>query len=381
MEKCSAVNTEFCKFLSAQLMQTLTPTQLSLPDPALLIKRLHSSEKLRSLFELVDFDTTAESAIWTCGAVNTGNVVTILLLPRQFYWRQDASSTALLPVILLQCTLDSDPATTTQGDTFLHYDLVTPPLLSAVAESMQPMLSQLSSLHTRCYLHLIHMALTQHWALASADYLTGLEICRSSSLSVDITPLLAALCSHAVTCFPANSGANADNTSANSSNTSTNSDNTPTNSGNIPSNLGNTPANSDNTPANSNDTPAWLGDPPGNIPADSGSPPACWRTCHPAPLQSDELCCLLMSALSRLTRTCCLLAEDGREEDSAPSLCSRCAQKVNQAFESYLEGVGFRPVSQCGPTHFWLDSGTSTPIKVSSITFSYPTQHGTVKRL
>ncbi len=296
--ECSAVNMEFWNVLCSQVFQSMAPTSVSLPDPALLLQRLKASGKLQDILSLLEFESYADSATWTCGAVSAGDddAVIVVLLPRQFYWRRGGSDAALLPVILLHYTLDlnSEPSAKHQVDTFLHFDLLTPPSLAAMPPSMQTLLTQLFSLHRASYVQLVHSALAREWPLSRSDFLTGLQVCRSSSLSVDLTPLVAALCQHSVTFFP----------------------------------------------------------------ADAEKAGSDWVECH-APLQSEELCRLLSSALSKLTRTCSLRGEEGREEDHTPSHCDLCTQQVNQALRRYLQVMGFRPVALCGPAHFWLDSATS----------------------
>ena len=300
---------------------------MCLPDPALLVQRLLSSAKLKDLFTLVDFDATAESALWKCGAVNTNDTVTVFLLPWKLYWHKDDTRTTLLPVILLQYTLDLNSdlnVVSPLGDTFLHFDLVTPPTLSDVPASMKPLLTQLSSQHTHCYLQLVQRALTNHWVFAREDFLTGLSICQSSQLSVDLTPLLAALCHHAVTCFPTDQGGQATG-------------------GDVELGDQGCPAESANSGGH----------------ADSGD----YWTCH-APLQSDVVCRLLTSALSKLMWTCFLRVEEGRDEDSTHSICNLCTQQVSQAFLRYLEEVGFKEVPQCGPSYFWMDNGSLVQVRL-----------------
>lgn len=198
---CSAVNNEFWKLLSSQLLQTVAPTAVSLVDPAPLMQRLRSSDKLQDLFLLVDFEGTADSATWICGAVSADEVVTVLLLPKQF-WRYAGTSagtgSTILPIVVLQYTqqLNPDPSVSGQIDSCQHFDLLTSPVPSTMAASIKEVLTQLSFFHTSCYLQAMHFALTQHLPFCSQDYLTCLQVCKTSILSVDLTPLLAGLCRH-----------------------------------------------------------------------------------------------------------------------------------------------------------------------------------------
>ena len=194
---CSAVNNEFWKLLSSQLLQTVAPTAVPLVNPAPLMQRLRSSEKLQDLFLLVDFESTADSATWICGAVSADEVVTVLLLPKQF-WHHAATGNTILPIVVLQYTqqLNPDPNASGPIDNSQHFDLVTSPVLSTMAASIKEVLTQLSFFHTSCYLQAMHFALTQHLPFCSQDYLTCLQVCKTSTLSVDLTPLLAGLCHH-----------------------------------------------------------------------------------------------------------------------------------------------------------------------------------------
>lgn len=194
---CSAVNNEFWTLLSSQLLQTVAPTAVPLVNPAPLMQRLKSSEELQDLFLLVDFEGTGDSATWICGAVSADEVVTMLLLPKQFWYHARTGST-ILPVVILQYTqqLNPDPSVSGQIDSCQHFDLLSSPVLSTMAAFMKEVLTQLSFFHTSCYLQAMHFALTQHLPFCSQDYLTCLQVCKTSILSVDLTPLLAALCPH-----------------------------------------------------------------------------------------------------------------------------------------------------------------------------------------
>ena len=292
MGDCSTVNNEFWNKFSSQIMKTLTPTQVSLPDPTLLLQRLRASTHLQPLFALSAFESTAESAMWKCGAVNDGDTIIVILLPRRFYWNGDVTESALLPILLLQYTLDLnlDLSTSQHVDAFLHFDLTTTPSFAEVPSSMKRLLTQLSSLHTTCYLQLVDMALREQWVLSSHDFLAGLQVCQSTTLSLDLTPLVAGLCNHAVTWFPATDS--------------------------------------------------------------EGSEDKCEERFQHPPILSETLCRILTSALSKRMWTCSVRMEE--EVKEADSKCDLHTQQVNQALQQCLQELGFRPVPQSGPTHFWL---------------------------
>ena len=84
------------------------------------------------------------------------------------------------------------------------------------------------------------------------------------------------------------------------------------------------------------------------------------HTPSPPPLTSELLCLLLSASLSKRNWTCSLAAaaneppteEEGKGEESP---CASCTHQVNETFKQHLTELGFREVTQCSPTHFWLD--------------------------
>lgn len=215
VEECSVINKQLLRSLCSHL-ESLAPTKLFLHAscPSHLLQRLKNSKTLQDLLSLVDFESTAESAKWMCTAVSVDDNVTVFLFPWQLYCHSVSAvpntvSKAVLPILMLQwnqAQILSPDLTDTQppGDVYLHFDLHSPPnpLGPEVVPSLRGLLTQLSSMHSSCYLEQVHSALTEHLPLSEEDFLTGLEACQSSSLSVDVTPLLAGLCQHSLTRFP-----------------------------------------------------------------------------------------------------------------------------------------------------------------------------------
>lgn len=207
LEDCSAVNTCFWKSLTSHL-QAMAPTAVSLSDHASIINRLQLSSKLSDLLAAVHLEELAQ---WTCTALATNDSdLTVFLLPQQLYrdCRGGERGVALLPLIVLQCyreqLLNSDlEDPSPPEDLYLHFDLAPPSTSTDVPPSLKELLSQLSSLHTSCYLKQVNSALMQHLALSREDFLRGVAVCQTGTLSVDVTPLVSGLCQHSVTSFPA----------------------------------------------------------------------------------------------------------------------------------------------------------------------------------
>ena len=185
--------------------------QLDLPEPALLMQRLLYSPggKLRPLFALEGFEEAGREGPWRCGGLAVEDSVTVFLLQERFYFPCAEGGGAvggrvLLPLLLLQLDQTGLMDAKQQGDIYLHFGLEEPlPSLPVeVPGCTAVVLSQLPSLHTTCFLQQVHSALSQGLPLAPQDFHKALEVCQSTSLSVDATPLLAAHCGHALTHFP-----------------------------------------------------------------------------------------------------------------------------------------------------------------------------------
>lgn len=112
----------------------------------------------------------------------------------------------VLPVIVMQCNqshvMDIDPARpdipALPADSHTHMVLGTnhhAPDLGDLAS----VCNQLSVIHKSSYLTTLHTALVQNVAVQPGDFQAALEVCSKTVLSVDVTPLIAGLCSHSVT--------------------------------------------------------------------------------------------------------------------------------------------------------------------------------------
>lgn len=174
-------------------------------DSHSLIQRLQSSNKLQDFFSLVDFGSSAQSVKWTCHAVSHATSVMIFFLPWGFYsfpLAGDSEMAALIPLILVQCSqahmLDPNASGSQEADKYFQFELSGhSPEFTDLDECTSELFSSLSSFHTSSYLQLLQSGLTQGLSVSCVDFLTGLKICKQSTLSVDVTPLLSALCSHA----------------------------------------------------------------------------------------------------------------------------------------------------------------------------------------
>ena len=206
LDKCSTLNQQFWHSISAHI-QTMAPTSVPLSDHTHILQRLQASPELQQLFAVLDLQHTVE---WTCVAmVTSDNELIVFLLPWQLYsdCRDEGRGVALLPIVMFQCCqeqlLNSNLAESRPTeDVYLHFDLQTQPILTEVCPGLKDLLCQLRSLHTSCYLEQVHAALVQGLLLTQQDFLRGVTVCQTNTLSVDLTPLLAGLCAHSLTEFP-----------------------------------------------------------------------------------------------------------------------------------------------------------------------------------
>lgn len=314
LTECSAINRHFWKSICSHV-QTLAPTALTLADPAPLLTQLRGSGKLKRLCGLMDVGAGA-GAEWTCTAASNGDEgVIVFLLPRRLYCPASGRKTgeggvALIPIILLQCCqaqlLNSDLTDTPPPeDIYLRFDMTTtpPPELVKMAPSLRDLLTQLSSLHSSCYLEQLHSALTCELSVCEQDLLRGMEVCKTSILSVDMTPLLSGLCQHSLTSLPP----------------STTSSNTQSDTYTIP------------------------------------LPPHLLCQLLSATLSKlTWTCAVQLTSPSSSSCGGVGLEEGGTSEGPLP--CQLHTEQINQAFREHLSQLGFREVPHCGPTHFWLDS-------------------------
>lgn len=206
----SEVNQLFWENLYSRLC-SLAPTQLQVSALTLLMKRLLHSPRgvLHPLFALEGFEQAGGEGPWRCGVVNVEDSITVFLLAERFYFPSAEEDGAkggrvLIPLLLLQLDQVELMEIQQQEDFYMHFDLAAPPpsLPPEVPSSTTVILSPLSSLHTSCYLQQVYSALSQGLPLVPQDFHKALELCHSTCLTVDATPLLAAHCRHALIHFP-----------------------------------------------------------------------------------------------------------------------------------------------------------------------------------
>lgn len=230
------------------MLRTVAPTNLPSPKASDLFQRLHASNKLQELISLAGFDESVGVVEWTCCALSHGKTVTILCLPCGFYHYSSSlspSSSSLssfsssppctlrggeaisavasspqplcLPLLLLQVDQEdilhpiSSSSSLTEADSCLQLDLVAslPSLPQEGKEKKDcrdhqaELLHRVAGLHKACYLELLHSALTAQLTLSSQDFLLGLRVCQHSTVSLDTTALLSALCPHSCTSISA----------------------------------------------------------------------------------------------------------------------------------------------------------------------------------
>ena len=113
----------------------------------------------------------------------------------------------VLPIVLLQCAqsilVDRDPTQrevfSLSPDVYRHLPLTAShALLPSVTSSLADVLDQLHRIHVSSYLHTLNMALKRRLPLISQDFHVGIGVCEQAVLSVDVTPMMAALCSHSM---------------------------------------------------------------------------------------------------------------------------------------------------------------------------------------
>ena len=166
---------------------------------------------------------------WKCFAQSQQDSLFMFLVPAYFSLhpdtreREDDSDSPQafsLPVVLLCChqqiLMDPDPAQPAppilQPDVYQHLSL-SPPQQQATSsggsfpeDGLAQLVSKLRVIHFSSYLHTMHSTLLSRSQLTQEDFLSALTVCRQTSLSVDLTPLIAALCPHASTHLPATIG-------------------------------------------------------------------------------------------------------------------------------------------------------------------------------
>ena len=338
LDRCSVLNNLFWQRLY-MLLCTLASTHVPLAKPSTLLHRLHASGKLQQLFSLAGFKESAGSMAWRCCAISHDKMVTILCLPCGFFHSSSSlsqfcscsasssprnsleldegmvvaasSSVPLcLPLILVQVHLDYileplSSSTSTflpaEADSCHRLDLVASlPSLSLGEEGLHgqgDVLTCVASLHKECYLEILHSALTSQLTLSSQDFLLGLHVCQHVTVSLDMTPLLSALCPHCLTFFPARSEL-------------------------------------------------------GSLSFPLQAEVLCQLL--EAALSKHEWSVCVQSRGERPR------GEGGQEKGNNESSCSQSSSELNLVFLAQLTKLGFKPVPGCEPGYFWMDSTSAT---------------------
>ncbi len=212
--KCSYLNQTLWKNLTDRLRQAF-PTEVSYTDSAALMGRLASS----SLPEIKALSKVFESrhpTLWKCSTVAKDDSVCMIFVAKFFIESSNEYSSGdgviersgkrfVLPVIVMQCSqshiMDIDPARPNipalPADSHTHMVLGTNQIPDL--GDLAPVHNQLSVIHKSSYLTTLHTALVQNVSVQPGDFQAALEVCSKTVLSVDITPLIAGLCSHSVT--------------------------------------------------------------------------------------------------------------------------------------------------------------------------------------
>lgn len=214
--KCSYLNQILWDNLTDRLRQ-VSPTEVSYTDSVSLIQRLASSSLLE-IRALSEFFESRHSTLWKCFTLAKGDTVCMIFVAKFFcssiessQWSSGDGLTArgsqhfVLPVIVMQCSqshiMDIDPARPDipplPPDRHTHMILGTNQ--APDFGDLTTIYNQLSVIHKSSYLTTLHTALVQKVAVLPEDFQAALEVCSKTTLSVDITPLIAGLCSHSVT--------------------------------------------------------------------------------------------------------------------------------------------------------------------------------------
>ena len=212
--KCSYLNNTLWTNLTDRLRQSF-PTEVSYTDSAALIGRLASSShrEIKALSEV--FESRNPTTLWKCSTLAKDDSVCMIFVAKFFIESSSERSSGdgvsersgkhfVLPIIVMQCSqshiMDIDPARpdipALPADSHTHMVLGTNqiPELGDLAS----VYNHLSVVHKSSYLTTLHIALVQNVAVQPGDFQAALEVCSKTALSVDITPLIAGLCSHSV---------------------------------------------------------------------------------------------------------------------------------------------------------------------------------------
>ena len=198
-----------------QQLRDLAPTEVPVMDSSSLLRRVVASTPLTELCSVCHLREGSVELSWKCFAQCQEDSLYMFFVPAYFSLlsdtmegEQDADSpqTYVLPVLLLHCSqqilLDPDPAQlappTLQPDVYEHLS-PSQPYASAPhqEDGLSQLVSKLRMMYFSSYLQTIHSTLQGGSRLTPQDFLTALTVCRQTILSIDLTPLIAALCPHA----------------------------------------------------------------------------------------------------------------------------------------------------------------------------------------
>ena len=205
-----------------QQLRNVAPTEVPVLDSSPLLHRLLASEPLTKLCSACYLREDYTELGWRCFAQCQDDNLYMFFVPAYFSlpsdtadgdWDADSPQPFILPVLLLHCSqqvlLDPDPAQlvlpTLQPDVYEHFSLSQPlgngPHLE---DTLSQLVSKLRAMYYSSYLQTIHSTLLSGSQLTPQDFLTALNVCRQTTLSIDLTPLIGALCPHASVHLPQN---------------------------------------------------------------------------------------------------------------------------------------------------------------------------------
>lgn len=312
--KCSYLNSDLWNNITERLRKVST-TEVSFTDSASLVQRLSLSplSDVRSLAKIFE---SREPTLWKCFTLAEDDSICMMFVAKFFCsssscvadsgWTVDDTTQKkigqqqfVLPIVLMQCNqahvMDVDPARpdipTLLPDSHTHMVLTTNQIPDF--GSLTLISTQLSTVHKSSYLNTLHAALLQNITVQPQDFQAALEICNQTVLSIDVTPLIAGLCSHSFTKL-----------------------------------------------LSDHDTSAIVG---------CGAPLSTEVLC--------ELLTAVQSKKTGSCTVSLREADEGDSDDDDKKDVSKCDliySEINQAFSRYLSEFGFSAVPQC-PAHFWLN--------------------------
>lgn len=199
LDNCSPLNRLLHSHFLDQLQQ-LSCTNVQVQDPSLIMTRLSQSDQLKQFLKICKPDNS--SLLWRCFAFSEDESLSLIFAPC-FLCSTPQSDAVCFPLVLMYTNLSS---LMDSADNNLPSDIFINKLFSNEDHSLTPptILSELSSklenFHKISYLHSIYSILRQDGFLNVRDIAQGLKVCDVSEISVDITPLVVAICKHIKFC-------------------------------------------------------------------------------------------------------------------------------------------------------------------------------------